>query len=293
MAFFHFGATLFLGIVASLGRAVGYDIAFDVRRTSKNSKSKKGDLNLNVGAGAKRLRGFQSLDNRSRHYHRGITKFFYKTIQFDLRKDDLPYPGSAVHNIYCSHVLEHVEKQHVERFLREAFRVLQPGGTLRIAVPDARFLFNVSRMNSDFWSWNSVWSVPGTPREKRLHPLDYLVQELVTSRFRFVTESLAPLNPSDFENLSYDEAIELLGIEARFLPDKPNYHVSAWDFHSLEQLAKASGFSTVLESKVRGSVSSRMQAVGFDTTHPEMTLYVDCVKGPAAVARHVPGSPAN
>lgn len=293
MAFFRFGMTLFFGLVASSFRAVGYDSAFDVRRTSKNSKPQKGEVNLNVGAGAKRLRGFRSVDNRSRHYHGGVTNFFRKTIQFDLRKDNLPYPGSAVQNIYCSHVLEHVEEQHVERFLREASRVLKPGGTLRIAVPDARFLFNVSRINSDYWSWNSVWSVPGSPREKRLHPFDCLVQELVTSRFRFLADSHSPLKPSDFENLSYDEAIQLLWSEVRLFPDKPNYHVSTWDFFSLEKLAKSSGFSTVLESKVRGSVSSRMQAVGFDTTHPEMTLYVDCVKGPAAVARLVPGSPDN
>jgi SAM-dependent methyltransferase len=195
-----------------------------------------------------------------------------------LRKDNLPYPHSAVQNIYCSHVLEHVEEEHVERFFLEAFRVLKPGGTLRIAVPDARFLFNVSRIDSEYWSWNSTWSVPGTSRGKRLHPLDYLIQELVTSRFRLVPESHAPLKPSDIENLSYDEAIELLRSEARLFPDKPNYHVSTWDYFSLERLAKASGFSTILESKVRGSVSSRMQAVGFDTTHPEMTLYIDCVK---------------
>lgn len=285
MAFFRFGVNLFFGLVAFLFRAFGYDLAFVVRRNSRSSRPVKGEVNLNVGAGARRLRGFQSLDNRSKHYHSDLSKFFYKTVQFDLRKDDLPYPSSTVQNIYCSHVLEHVEEEHVERFFFEAFRVLRPGGTLRVAVPDAQFLFNVSRINSEYWSWNSVWSVAGSPREKRLHPFDYLVQELVTSRFRLVPDSHAPLKPSDFENLSYEEAMKLLGKERQYFPDRPNFHVSTWDFSSLERLARSSGFSAVFESKVRGSVSARMQAVGFDTTHPEMTLYVDCVKGAAGVVR--------
>jgi predicted SAM-dependent methyltransferase len=44
--------------------------------------------------------------------------------------------GVAAH-IHCEHVLEHLEKEVAQSFLRECARVLQPGGTIRVVVPDA------------------------------------------------------------------------------------------------------------------------------------------------------------
>jgi len=57
----------------------------------------------------------------------------------DLRHsiDDLPMIASGtVHTIYACHVLEHFFLQAVPRILKEWWRVLEPGGLLRVAVPD-------------------------------------------------------------------------------------------------------------------------------------------------------------
>ncbi len=51
--------------------------------------------------------------------------------------DDLrQFADGEVDLIYASHVLEHFGRQEVKNVLREWYRVLVPGGTLRIAVPD-------------------------------------------------------------------------------------------------------------------------------------------------------------
>ncbi len=53
----------------------------------------------------------------------------------DLRKG-IPYPDAAFDVVYHSHLLEHFPKESAPVFLRECYRVLKPGGVIRIAVPD-------------------------------------------------------------------------------------------------------------------------------------------------------------
>jgi SAM-dependent methyltransferase len=48
-------------------------------------------------------------------------------------------PGSAG-VIYSSHMLEHLDRDRAAKFIAEAFRLLRPGGFIRIAVPDLRKL---------------------------------------------------------------------------------------------------------------------------------------------------------
>jgi predicted SAM-dependent methyltransferase len=49
---------------------------------------------------------------------------------------DLPYGDESVDLIYSSHTLEYFDRQEVVKVLKEWRRVLKPGGTLRLAVPD-------------------------------------------------------------------------------------------------------------------------------------------------------------
>lgn len=48
----------------------------------------------------------------------------------------IPYPENTFDLVYTSHVLEHFTKDDGELFVAECFRVLKPGGVLRIVVPD-------------------------------------------------------------------------------------------------------------------------------------------------------------
>ncbi len=60
----------------------------------------------------------------------------------DLKVDftrPLPFPDNSVQRIYSSHVLEHLSYPHpMVDFLRECRRILEPGGEISIAVPNAR-----------------------------------------------------------------------------------------------------------------------------------------------------------
>lgn len=48
----------------------------------------------------------------------------------------LPWATDTVDVVYSSHVLEHLKKSSAVLLLKESLRVLKPGGTLRIVVPD-------------------------------------------------------------------------------------------------------------------------------------------------------------
>jgi SAM-dependent methyltransferase len=52
----------------------------------------------------------------------------------------LPRPDNSVEVVYSSHMIEHLDRYEAKRFLSEAFRVLKPGGILRLAAPDFRLL---------------------------------------------------------------------------------------------------------------------------------------------------------
>jgi SAM-dependent methyltransferase len=54
---------------------------------------------------------------------------------WDITKG-IPLSDSSIEGIYSEHCLEHISFLSIESILGECFRVLRPGGTLRIIVPD-------------------------------------------------------------------------------------------------------------------------------------------------------------
>ena len=56
-------------------------------------------------------------------------------LAHDLRLG-IPFAEATFDVVYHSHVLEHFSKAEGKQFMAECFRVLRPGGVLRVAVPD-------------------------------------------------------------------------------------------------------------------------------------------------------------
>ena len=76
----------------------------------------------------------------------------------------IPFADECFEVVYSSHLLEHFSKDKAEVFLRECYRVLKPGGVLRVVVPD---LERISRdyimalekasSGSQEWAYNYDW----------------------------------------------------------------------------------------------------------------------------------------
>ena len=58
-------------------------------------------------------------------------------LSWDLRKG-IPFPDNSLEKLYSSHLFEHLSYRESQKFLDECLRVLKPGGTFSICVPNAR-----------------------------------------------------------------------------------------------------------------------------------------------------------
>jgi predicted SAM-dependent methyltransferase len=67
-------------------------------------------------------------------------------VYIDITKP-LPLPDESVDSIFCEEAIEHVSKSAGEGMLRECFRILKPGGIIRIATPDLDYF--AARLNGD------------------------------------------------------------------------------------------------------------------------------------------------
>lgn len=116
------------------------------------------DLKLNIGSGPKIKEGWVNIDLLD---HPGIYKF-------DLRFG-LPFEDNSCSFIFNEHVLEHLEYADGFHFLEESCRVLQPGGTLKIILPDFESIFSAYlRKDRDYFDLvNDSRLVRGLAKEDR------------------------------------------------------------------------------------------------------------------------------
>ena len=71
-------------------------------------------------------------------------------IDYKSGIQSLPFfVDNSVSLIYCSHALEYFDRNQAKYVLKEWHRVLEPGGTLRLAVPDFEALINVYKQTGD------------------------------------------------------------------------------------------------------------------------------------------------
>ncbi len=89
-------------------------------------KIQSGAAYLNIGCGNHFLSDWENLDFEPKNS---------SVRKWDIRRG-LPCPDEHFDLVYSSHVLEHLSSAEVEKLIQECRRVLRPGGTLRVVVPD-------------------------------------------------------------------------------------------------------------------------------------------------------------
>lgn len=86
----------------------------------------KGDIRLHLGCGGERKAGWVNMDLLGDPVD----------VAWNLA-NSLPFDSGSVVAIFHEHLLEHLPLEAGDSFMRECFRVLKPGGILRVGVPDA------------------------------------------------------------------------------------------------------------------------------------------------------------
>lgn len=99
-----------------------------------NRKSIQKKVLLNVGCGPNNMDEFINLD------------YFWNPkidICWDITKKPYPISDNTLEGIFTEHCLEHISFKECETNLKEFYRMLKPGGILRIVVPDGEIYVDI------------------------------------------------------------------------------------------------------------------------------------------------------
>lgn len=134
---------------------------------------------VNLGCGSRHHPDWINIDIAARNP---------QVIAHDLSRG-IPLADASCDIVYHSHVLEHIRRDDALPFLRECFRVLQPGGILRVVTPDLERICRLyleklnAAANGDTaaasdYDWMMLELYDQTVREKPGgHMLDHLRQQ--------------------------------------------------------------------------------------------------------------------
>ncbi len=103
---------------------------------------------VNIGCGLSGAKGWYNIDNSPTITlsRLPLWRKLVKTPPWpcDVRRHDvrkgLPFESGSVRYIYSSHTFEHFSYESSLRLAKECFRALEPGGIVRVVVPDLRLI---------------------------------------------------------------------------------------------------------------------------------------------------------
>lgn len=119
--------------------------------------------------------GWVNIDQHSLHDF--AIRHGYKFSQMDARYGITVIKDDTVDLIYHAHFLEHLNYEHGYEFLKHCYRIMKPGATMRIIVPDASLIMGLF-MNGPISKWKQI--VEGLfPKDKRKLPPMMLAWEMI------------------------------------------------------------------------------------------------------------------
>ena len=106
------------------------------------------ELKVEVGPGDAPEPGFLHVDVRPGPH-----------VEYVTSATSLPFPDASVSHVYTRHCLEHLTRWEGEQFVAECLRVLRPGGTIHLIVPN--MAFHIEQFHhgdrdhacAGFWGW--------------------------------------------------------------------------------------------------------------------------------------------
>ncbi len=260
ISFKQFVKKIFSYIVVKLRKLKNYKklTSYYISKLSLNKKC------LNVGAGAYwSHKNFLNLD---------FDKKFCE-IAHDLNKNEkLPIKDNSLKVIYTSHNLEHLKEDSVKYYLKEFYRCLEPGGTLRIVVPDAELMYEkYINKNTEFWEFL---------KNKTIYYYDDLLRIFVRNIAHGVVDNFSDseLKKIFLENNKEDFLNFFTNLQNK-IDDTSLHHKSWHSFNKMNKMLTVLNFNSIIESAAGESRIKIMRNLKkFDYTEPHLSFYIEARK---------------
>ncbi|MCF7866214.1 methyltransferase domain-containing protein [Candidatus Woesearchaeota archaeon] len=165
-------------------------------------------MKLQVGSGRKIIPGWINMDLKRGDLRANIT-------------EGIPLKDSSIDLIFHEHFLEHLEYPvDANKFIQESYRVLKPGGYMRIGVPDTEYTIRAYlEGNEQYFKmcrelWHPDWCT--TPMESVNFHFRQLGQHKFAYDYETVHKILLQNNFRNINKSSYKQSkVEELNVDTR------------------------------------------------------------------------------
>ncbi len=243
------------------------DYLFLIQKHSTLARSQEKMLKINLGSGFNGLPGWINLDHSiparasklkfllpvlaaMRLIPRESARKEWPPIRIHDCRKALPFTNDSADCIYTSHFLEHLYRHETLRLLKECFRVLKPGGRIRIVLP------NLEKLCRAYLERDLAKLSRRPPRD---NTLPYTIADYLVMQF-FPHELNGAHPPSRW---------------VRFREHFPARHQWMYDLESISVLLREAGFTQITEQPWG---ESKIPDVRKLDLKPDVSLYLEARK---------------
>lgn len=231
---------------------------------------------VNLGAGEFSHPCWLNVDYPNTYYSPLQSKIDVPLNFVDFEK--MPFEDCSVDLVYCSHVIEHLSDETVERVVQEIYRMLRDKGMVRIVCPDIDLAINALRQGDEaFFGDKSPWSTPVSKIE------DKFIEFFATGMSPYIGEPDrlvgADLIQQIVDGHDVEGVLDSITCELSLEEDFFEGHRNWFNHKKLRDILSDAGFKTVLRSGYLQSRSSLMRdSFLFDSTMPQVSMFIEAIK---------------
>ena len=244
----------------------------------------------NIGASSFRHQYWTNVDNPSSWYSVQQSD----QIPWDLLSDDpLAVDDGVAEIVYTSHTIEHVTDEAAARLFSEAYRILRPGGVLRVTAPDSRLAYDAYRRGDiDFFLPLGTTNRETSPEPSLLVPRSQAsIQQLFLFSFAGSVSTIhadgaaVRLSDEDVDEVfaggptpaAFDRCTSMCSIDVQ--RRYPGNHINWFTHDKAVAMIASAGFASIEPSGyAQSAVPVLRNTTFFDSTVPHLSLYVEATK---------------
>lgn len=228
---------------------------------------------LNLGGGARfRRPGWITLD------HPAFASPRKDLLLMDLLDfDEIPAETGTFDVIYCSHLIEHLPDAQDRRLLREARRILRPGGVMRIVCPDIDLAISAYQRD-DRAFFDAFFQTHGEGGDMLHYYVRLFATELCDLQHAKDVAALAPTDRNDMRAMiAFTDTVSKrcsIDVQRR----EPNNHLNYFNCDRLSDFLEEAGFARerIVRSGYGQSRRPELRDIRvFDATLPLHSLFVE------------------